>query len=113
MKLLLEEGKRKGYLTYGEMNRILAEEFISPDRIDQVLTILDENGIDLVDEAEAPEASEEDSPADFASGAEEEEETVADFQERCIWTQADALDRRAAVEERPVAALDVFPDRGV
>ena len=81
VKLLLEEGKRKGYLTYGEMNRILAEEFISPDRIDQVLTILDENGIDLVDEAEAPEASEEDSPADFASGAEEEEETVADFQE--------------------------------
>ncbi len=81
VKLLLEEGKRKGYLTYGEMNRILAEEFISPDRIDQVLTILDENGIDLVDEAEAPEASEEDSPASFASGAEEEEEPVADFQD--------------------------------
>ncbi|HET6202860.1 MAG TPA: RNA polymerase sigma factor RpoD [Planctomycetota bacterium] len=81
MKLLLEEGRRKGYLTYGEMNRILAEEFISPDKIDQILTVLDENGIDLVDEAEAPDSSEEDSPADFAAGGEEEEEPVADFQD--------------------------------
>jgi RNA polymerase primary sigma factor len=81
VKLLLEEGRRKGYLTYGEMNRILAEEFISPDKIDQILTVLDENGIDLVDEAEAPDSSEEDSPADFAAGGEEEEEPVADFQD--------------------------------
>jgi len=81
VKLLLEEGRRKGYLTYGEMNRILAEEFISPDKIDQILTILDENGIDLVDEAEAPEPSEEESPADFAAGGEEEEEPLADFQD--------------------------------
>ncbi|NIA07330.1 MAG: RNA polymerase sigma factor RpoD [Actinobacteria bacterium] len=50
IKALVERGKRKGYLTYEEMNRSLPEAGVSPDRLDSLLMTLDEFGIDLLDE---------------------------------------------------------------
>jgi RNA polymerase primary sigma factor len=81
VRLLLEEGRRKGYLTYGEMNRILADEFVSPEKIDQILTILDEHGVDLVDDAEAGEATERRGFSDLTSVEEEPEAPTTDLQE--------------------------------
>jgi RNA polymerase primary sigma factor len=52
---LFEKGKQKGYLTYEEMNEMLPDDIISADRLDQILTALDEMGIDLVDESEVVE----------------------------------------------------------
>ena len=49
---LVEQGKTQGYLTYDEMNDILPDETISPDKIDEILMKLDELGIELVDEAD-------------------------------------------------------------
>jgi len=49
---LIEQGKDRGYLTYGELNDALPDETISPEKIDQILVRLDELGIDLVDESE-------------------------------------------------------------
>ena len=47
IKALVERGKRKGYLTYEEMNRSLPAEGISPDRLDSLLMTIDELGIEL------------------------------------------------------------------
>lgn len=33
-KLLIEEGRKKGYLTYGEMNRLLEDQFVPPEKMD-------------------------------------------------------------------------------
>jgi RNA polymerase primary sigma factor len=49
---MIEKGKKKGYLTYEEMNAELPEEIISPTRLDTLLTTLDEMGISLIDEAD-------------------------------------------------------------
>ena len=49
---LLKRGKDRGFLTYEELNDSLPDETVSPDKIDTLLTQLDEMGIDLVDEAE-------------------------------------------------------------
>ena len=62
IKQLVEAGKPKGFLTYTEMNRLLADEFVSPERIDQILVALEEHGIELVDENEAPELGEVEEP---------------------------------------------------
>jgi len=64
IKAMIEKGKKKGYLTYEEMNAELPEEIISPSRLDTLLTTLDEMGISLIDEADVekhavPEAIEE------------------------------------------------------
>ncbi len=50
---LVSKGKKRGYLTYEEMNKDLPDEAVSPDRLDALLMTLDELGIELVDESEA------------------------------------------------------------
>jgi RNA polymerase primary sigma factor len=49
---LISEGKRKGYVTYEEMNRILPKDLISPDKIDSILMVMDDLGIEVLGEAE-------------------------------------------------------------
>jgi RNA polymerase primary sigma factor len=52
IKLLIARGKKKGFLTYEEMNDGLPEEAISVGRLDTLLATLDEMGIALLDEAD-------------------------------------------------------------
>ena len=58
IKALLERGKRRGYLTYEELNRSLPEEGVSPDRLDLLLMTLDDLGINLLDEEEVKKQQE-------------------------------------------------------
>jgi RNA polymerase primary sigma factor len=52
IKAMIEKGKKKGFLTYEEMNAELPEEIISPAQLDTLLSTLDEMGISLIDEAD-------------------------------------------------------------
>jgi RNA polymerase primary sigma factor len=55
LKALLESGKRKGYLTYSQVNEYLPDDAVNPEKLDQLLLILEEHGIELIDESEAEE----------------------------------------------------------
>ena len=55
VKTLSEKGKERGFLTYEELNSLLPEDTTAPEKIDKILVMLDEAGIELVDEAEARE----------------------------------------------------------
>src|SRR5512137_1393657 len=57
LKLLIEEGKKKGKLTYDEINKVLPSEMTFPEELDKLLVLLSDLGIELV-EAEAPQAEE-------------------------------------------------------
>ena len=46
---LIETGKEKGYLTYGDVNDMLPEEMGSPDDLDDLITTIGTQGIDLLD----------------------------------------------------------------
>src|SRR4030065_2924136 len=53
IKLLTQKGKEKGYLTYEELNDMLPDDAeIPPEKIDDILMMLDELGIDLIDEVD-------------------------------------------------------------
>jgi RNA polymerase primary sigma factor len=52
IKELIEKGKKKGYLTYEELNEDLPDEAVSPNRLDSLLMTLDELGVQLLDEAD-------------------------------------------------------------
>ncbi len=55
LKALLGSGKEKGYLTYGQVNDYLPDDAVNPEKLDQLLLILEEHGIELIDESEAEE----------------------------------------------------------
>ena len=60
IRALVEKGKKRGYLTYEEMNNELPDEAVSPNRLDNLLMTLDEKGVALLDEAELKKRQESD-----------------------------------------------------
>jgi RNA polymerase primary sigma factor len=50
IKLLVEEARKDGYVTYDRFNEIFPEDCNSPERIDEVFAALEQNGIDLRDD---------------------------------------------------------------
>jgi len=66
VKLLIEDGRKKGYLTYEEIDDVLPEDLVSSQKLDSLLMHLDELGVQLLDEAEV--AANERDDADARSG---------------------------------------------
>jgi RNA polymerase primary sigma factor len=60
IKEIIEKGKKKGYLTYEEMNEELPDEAVSPNRLDSLLMTLDELDVQLLDEADLAKRTGED-----------------------------------------------------
>src|ERR1700760_5080509 len=47
---MIYKGKEKGYLTYGEVNELIPNDLNSPDDLDDLITTIGTQGIDLLDE---------------------------------------------------------------
>jgi RNA polymerase primary sigma factor len=73
IRALIEKGKKKGYLTYEEMNEELPEEAVTPSRLDSLLMTLDEMGINLLDEADVEKRAQAARQFESAEGPFEEE----------------------------------------
>ncbi|MEK7467492.1 MAG: RNA polymerase sigma factor RpoD [Planctomycetota bacterium] len=70
IKLLIEEGKKKGTLTWEEINKHLPDDLVSPEKLDAIMVAVEEAGIDVVEETEIGAAK--------TPGEEEEEEVSPD-----------------------------------
>ena len=53
IEVLVEEGNRKGFLTYAEINTLLEDQFVPPERMDQIFLTLEDQGIDVVDDSDS------------------------------------------------------------
>jgi RNA polymerase primary sigma factor len=56
IKKLIDVGKEKGYLTYGEVNDMLPGDINSPDDLDDLLTTIGTQGIDVLEGPKLPGA---------------------------------------------------------
>ncbi|HVY52548.1 MAG TPA: RNA polymerase sigma factor RpoD [Devosia sp.] len=70
VKKLIKTAKKRGYVTYEEVNAVLPSEEVSPDQIEDIMAMFSDMGINVVDEDEVEEAE----PAD----AEEESTELAE-----------------------------------
>src|SRR5947209_19503108 len=77
LKALLDSGKDKGYLTYSQVNDYLPDDAVNPEKLDQLLLVLEEHGIELIDESEAEER--EAGPAAGAAGEDDRGEIDLTF----------------------------------
>ena len=50
---LIEQGKKRGYLTWEELNETLPDEAVSPDKLESVLNRIEQSSIQMIDEIEA------------------------------------------------------------
>ena len=50
MKNLITHGKKQGFLSYGEINKALPDDMLSPDQVDETLMMFGDLGIDIIDE---------------------------------------------------------------
>ncbi len=50
MKNLIAEGKKQGYLSYEDLNKVLPDDMLSTDQIDETLIMFGDLGIDIIDE---------------------------------------------------------------
>ncbi|RMG93135.1 MAG: RNA polymerase sigma factor RpoD, partial [Zetaproteobacteria bacterium] len=51
---LMSKGKQAGYITYDELNKHLPADLVSADRIEQIINVFTEMGIEVVDPERAP-----------------------------------------------------------
>ncbi len=79
LKNLVDTGKNKGYLTYDQVNDYLPDEAVSPEKLDNLLMALEEQGIELVDEVEAQarEGKSEEAAGEPAEAGQEEDEELS------------------------------------
>jgi RNA polymerase primary sigma factor len=50
IKTLVDEGRTTGYLTFTNMNKLMEDQFVPPDQMDQVFIALEEAGVDVVED---------------------------------------------------------------
>src|SRR5438045_2392697 len=74
---LIAKGKSQGYLTYDEVNAYLPDEAVNPDKLDNLLVALEEQGIELLEEAPEPALE---AAADRAAAEGTEEILTLEFQ---------------------------------
>jgi RNA polymerase primary sigma factor len=74
MKSLIARGKKKGFLTYEEINESLPDDAISAKQLEKVLGTLDEMGISLIDEGDAEAQALAKGDGDFEEDAEPADE---------------------------------------
>ncbi len=81
---LIELGKKRGYLTWEELNEALPDEAISPEKLESVLNRIDTSGLQMIDEIEADKMREGDRrkrAASLEGGESLDEVTDADLAE--------------------------------
>ena len=76
VKKLIDLGKEKGYLTYDDVNDMLPAEVVSPDQIDDVMSIFGEMDIEVVDSNQRVALGS--TGEDIAEEEEEEKEAESD-----------------------------------
>ena len=77
VKKLIDLGKEKGYLTYDEVNDMLPADIVSPDQIDDVMSIFGEMDIEVIDSNQRVTLA---TQADELPEEEEEEEKDLDVE---------------------------------
>jgi len=53
LRTLFEEGKKRGFVSWDELNRALPDDLSSPEKMDEILTSLEGQGVEILDDGEA------------------------------------------------------------
>jgi len=99
IKKLISKARKRGYVTYDELNEALPSGEMSPDQIEDIQTALADMGVQIVESDEDAEAEAEEGEADEAIVDEDEEEDE-DGEKKGPARDARAGNKKIAASER-------------
>ncbi len=74
VKKMIKAAKKRGYVTMDELNEVLPSDQVDPDRIEDIMAMLSEMGINVIEDEDAeeaaPEADDNDAEAEESEGGE-------------------------------------------
>ncbi|MDP8993565.1 MAG: RNA polymerase sigma factor RpoD [Pseudomonadota bacterium] len=73
LKKLISRARKRGYITYGELNDALPQDQMSSEQIEDVMSALSEMGVNIVENEEADEDEPEAAEAELEGGGDEGE----------------------------------------
>lgn len=72
VKKMIKAAKKRGYVTMDELNEVLPSDQVDPDRIEDIMAMLSEMGINVVEDEEAEDTAEKPEEDDSDSDSESE-----------------------------------------
>jgi RNA polymerase primary sigma factor len=113
LKKLIARAKKRGYITIDELNEALPQDQMSSEQIEDVMSALNEMGVNIVENEEAGEDGEpvqqEDEPADEAEGG---DETVQTFTATAKKETVDRTDDPVRMYLREMGAVELLSREG-
>ncbi len=117
---LIESGRQRGFITFDELNALLPDELVDPDKLDDLLLSFQSAGVELVDSKDARATSEPPKPVRFGTSittaapmslsrlvpVEDEEDPAAE-------TPAGGKPEKVARPSKPEKASKPAPDAAV
>jgi RNA polymerase primary sigma factor len=101
IKKLISKAKKRGYVTYDELNEALPSGEMSPDQIEDIQTALSEMGVQIVESDEEAEAEgEEDGEAEDIVADDDDDDDDEDGEKKGPAKDARAANRKLATGER-------------
>ena len=77
IKKMVAKAKRKGYITYDELNDALPSDQMSADQIEDIQTALSDMGVQIVESAEEADEEDDDGPEEIAPTGSESQDSNA------------------------------------
>ncbi|MGZ3196132.1 MAG: RNA polymerase sigma factor region1.1 domain-containing protein, partial [Croceibacterium sp.] len=115
IKKLVAKGKRKGYLTYDELNAALPQDELSSEQIEDVMSAISEMGVNIVESDE--DASEEDGedgdgPEEIAASDDDDSEEQQHVPEKKKAATTERTDDPVRMYLREMGAVELLSREG-
>ncbi|MFN0264376.1 RNA polymerase sigma factor RpoD [Tepidamorphus sp. 3E244] len=111
VKKMLKAAKKRGYVTYEELNDVLPSDQVSSEQIEDILALLNEMGINVIENEEAEEAESEDKDGE-SGGALAEVKTGGAVEKKKSSEPADRTDDPVRMYLREMGSVELLSREG-
>lgn len=105
---LIEIGKRRGVLTYDEINEALPSEFFTPDEIEDLMDLLNDMGVRIVDADESMPLEEVETPQEYEKTEDLVQAYFHSMGDISILTKAEEVELAKKLEEGKAIIVEII-----
>ncbi|NOZ69158.1 MAG: sigma-70 family RNA polymerase sigma factor [Deferribacteres bacterium] len=105
---LIEVGKRRGVLTYDEINEALPSEFFTPDEIEDLMDLLNDMGVRIIDSEETIPLEEVETPQEYEKTEDLVQAYFHSMGDISILTKSEEVELAKKLEEGKEIILEII-----